>query len=302
MRLLPRVLALACALLSLTQAAQAGVNVVTTTQDLAALTQAVGGTNVTVSAIARGDMDPHFVDAKPSYMVKLAGAQLVVAVGMDLEVGWLPSLLTGARNPKIQPGTPGYLDASRSITPIDVPSGTIDRARGDLHPQGNPHYWLDPENGRKVARAIAARLEQLDAPHAAAYRANLAAFEAQLTTKEAQWAQAMAPLKGTNVIGYHSTFNYLARAYGLNVVGFVEPKPGIPPTPAHTLEVAGIVRKQAVKFVLVEPYHKATDAEPAIRGTGARVIPLPTSVGGAPNVTTYLDLIDTLVKRLTTPA
>jgi zinc/manganese transport system substrate-binding protein len=299
MSTLTRTFGVAAALLTFTPAAYANVNVVTTTQDLAALTQAVGGSNVTVAYIARGDMDPHFVDAKPSYMLKLSSAQLVVAVGMELEVGWLPSLLTGSRNPKVATGTPGYLDASTAITPIEVPSGTIDRSRGDLHPQGNPHYWLNPENGRKVAHAIEARLEQLDPANASAYKANLATFDSQLTAKEAQWTSQMAGLKGTNIIGYHSTFDYFAAAYGLNVVGFVEPKPGIPPTPQHTLELAALAKSSSVKLVLVESYHNPADAGPIASASGAKVVTVPSSVGGAANVNTYFDLFDTLVHTLT---
>ena len=298
--LLRSFLALALALLALVAPeARAGVNVVTTTQDLAALTQAVGGANVSVSWIARGDLDPHFVDAKPSYMLKLASANLVVCVGMDLEAAWLPSLVTGSRNPKIVPGSPGYLDASTAITPIEVPSGTIDRSRGDLHPMGNPHYWLDPENGRKVAHAIAARLAQLDPGNAGAYQANVAAFDAQLSQKEAAWSQQMARLRGVPVVGYHSTFDYFAKAYGLEVIGFVEPKPGIPPTPAHTLELAAAAKSRGAKAILVEPYHNPADAGPIANASGAKVLTLPTSVGGVSGVNTYFDLFDTLVRTLT---
>ena len=285
--------------LALSSAASAAVNVVTTTQDLAALTEAVGGANVKVTYIARGDMDPHFVEAKPSYMVKLSSAQLVVSVGMELEVGWLPSLLAGARNPKVQPNTPGYLEASGAITPIEVPSGSIDRSRGDLHPQGNPHYWLNPENGRKVAHLIEARLEQLDPANAAAYKANLATFDSALSQKESAWTQKMAPLKGTAVIGYHSTFDYFLTAYGLSIVGFVEPKPGIPPTPAHTLELMNTAKSKGVKLIVVEPYHKAADAQPIANASGAKVLSLPTSVGARPEIKTYIDLIDALVTTVT---
>lgn len=282
--------------------ASAAVNVVATTQDLASLTEAVGGSNVSVSYIARGDLDPHFIEAKPSYMVKLSSANLLVAVGLDLEVGWLPSLVTGSRNPRIAAGTAGYLDASAAIKPIEVPSGSIDRSQGDLHPGGNPHYWMNPENGRKVARLIEQRLELLDAAHATDYKANLARFEATLTSKEAQWTAALAPLRGTAVIGYHPTFDYFAAAYGFNVVGFVEPKPGIPPTPRHSLELAATARSSGVKYVWVEPYHNADDARAIASGAGARVVTLPTSVGGLSGVNTYTDLFDTLVRLLTTGA
>jgi len=289
----------ALAMLFATHPAAAAVKVVTTTQDLAAIVQAVGGSDVTVSSIARGDLDPHFVDAKPSFMVKLASADLVVCVGLELEIGWLPSLLTGSRNPKVQPGAAGYLDASAAVSPIEKPTGAIDRSRGDIHPLGNPHYWLDPENGRKVARLVAQKLSSLDAAHAADYTANLASFEATLTQKEAAWSAKLAPLKGAAVVGYHSTFDYLCAAYGMNVVGFVEPKPGIPPTPAHTLEIAQKAKDSGAKLVLVEPYHNPSGAQPIADSSGAKVVVVPTSVGSATGIDTYFDLFDHIVSTVT---
>ncbi|MFZ5478030.1 MAG: metal ABC transporter substrate-binding protein [Myxococcota bacterium] len=279
--------------------AHAAVKVVTTTQDLAAITKDVGGALVEVSWIARGDLDPHFVEAKPSYMVKLASANLVVAVGMELEVAWLPSLIIGARNPKVAPGMPGYLDASTAIEPIEVPTGTIDRSRGDLHPLGNPHYWLDPENGRLVARAIAKRLQQLDPASAASYQKNLATFEEKLTARLSEWAARTASLKGTAVVGYHATFDYFARRFGLKVVGFVEPKPGIPPSPAHVLEVSQAAKAAGAKWIFVEPYHNPADAQPVASASGAKVLALPTSVGAEASIVTYFDLFDTIVRKLT---
>lgn len=279
--------------------AYAAVQVVTATQDLAELTAEVGGADVVVSTIARGDLDPHFIDAKPSFMVKLASADLVVVVGMELEVGWMPALLTGARNAKVQPGARGYLDASTAITPIEVPTGSMDRSRGDLHPQGNPHYWLDPENGRRIARVIEARLIELDPAHAVDYQRNLGAFEAKLTQKETEWAAKMAPLKDASVVGYHSTYDYFCVRYGLKVVGFVEPKPGIPPTPAHTLELGAAAKAAGAKFVLVEPFHNPSDATPIATASGAKVVTVPSAVGGLADVKTYFDLFDRIVFTLT---
>ncbi len=286
--------ALALLLASLRPAA-AAVNVVTTTQDLASIVEAVGGADVSVSYITRGDLDPHFVDAKPSFMVKLAGADLVVCVGLELEVGWLPSLLTGSRNPKVQPGAAGYLDASAAVSAIEKPTGAIDRSRGDIHPLGNPHYWLDPENGRKVARLVAQKLTALDGAHASDYTANLAAFESTLTEKESGWNAKMAPLRGANVVGYHSTFDYFCTAYGVTVIGFVEPKPGIPPTPAHTLEISARAKEAGAKLVLVEPYHNPSGARSIAAAAGAKVVVVPTSVGSASGIDTYFDLFDHIV-------
>jgi len=290
---------LALAMLFAAHPAAAAVKVVTTTQDLAAIVEAVGGSDVTVSSIARGDLDPHFVDAKPSFMVKLASADLVVCIGLELEIGWLPSLLTGSRNPKVQPGAAGYLDASAAISPIEKPTGAIDRSRGDIHPLGNPHYWLDPENGRKVARLVAQKLTSLDAAHSADYAKNLATFESTLTEKEATWKAKMAPLQGANVVGYHSTFDYLCAAYGMNVVGFVEPKPGIPPTPAHTLEISTKAKDAGAKRVFVEPYHNPSGAQPIADASGAKIVIVPTSVGSATGIETYFDLFDHIVAVIT---
>ncbi len=290
---------IALALFLISSPAHAAVRVVTSTQDLASLTQEVGGNLVTLQYIARGDLDPHFLDAKPSFMVKLANADLVIAVGMDLEVGWLPSLLAGSRNPRIQVGTQGYLDASTGIRPIEVPTGSMDRSRGDLHSQGNPHYWLDPENGRGIARVIAARLKLLDPAHAADYTHNLAVFEQRLTTKEAEWASRMAPLRGASVIAYHATFDYLFNRYGMRLIGFVEPKPGIPPTPAHTLDLSAKAKAAGVKWVLVEPFHSVGSARTIASASSARVLQVPTSVGAEADIRTWFDLLDHIVRLFT---
>ena len=298
-RLSPLLVLLFVSLLALPRPALAALRVVTTTQDLAAITSAVGGDLVQVDAISRGDLDPHFIDAKPSFMVKLSKADLVVSIGMDLEVGWLPSLIAGARNPKLASGGLGALDASATVSRIEVPTGSIDRSRGDLHGQGNPHYWLDPENGRAVARAVAARLGQLDPAHTADFAARLKTFEEALTAAEARWARAMEPLRGVAVIGYHSTFNYFCARYGLRVVGFVEPKPGIPPSPAHTLELGAKGAQERARVILVEPYHDPGDARPIAKASGAKVVTAPTSVGAEASIVTYIDLFDALVRALT---
>lgn len=277
----------------------AAVKVVTTTEDLAALAREVGGTRIDVSAIARGDLDPHFVEPKPSYMVKLSTADLVVSVGLDLEIGWLGSLIQGARNPRIQTGSKGFLDASVAIEPIGVPTGTVDRSKGDVHPQGNPHYWLDPENGRAVARLIAGRLTQLDPANAAAYQESLADFERRLDVKKAEWATKMAPLRGAKVVAYHRTFDYFTTFYGMETVGFVEPRPGIPPTPSHTLQLASAAKAAGARFIFVEPYHDPSNAGPIATASGAKVVVLPTSVGAEAQIESYFDLYDAIVRRLT---
>ncbi len=278
--------------------AHAALKVITSTQDAAALARAVGGDRLEARALAKGFQDPHFLEAKPTYMVELNRADLVIAIGLDLEVGYLPSLINGARNDRIRQSEPGYLDLSAVITPIEVLS-TADRSQGDIHPTGNPHYWLDPENGRLMARAIAARLTQLDPAGKDAFSANLAAFEKQLDEKEAGWARAMAPLAGKPIIAYHRSWNYFAQRYKLDVVGFVEPKPGIPPTPSHTLEVIKLAIAKDVRLVLMENYYDTRPAKLIESKSKAKLVVAPSSVGGTDEVKTYFDLFDALVGALT---
>lgn len=271
--------------------------VVTTTEDPAALTRAVGGERVEVTALAKGYQDPHFLDAKPSYMVLLHKADLVEVIGLELEAGYLGALLSGARNDALMPGQQGYLDLSQAIRPLEVASGA-DRAQGDIHPNGNPHYWLDPENGRLMARAIAARLVALDPDGKATYNGNLAAFETALTAKQADWAQRMAPLRGAPIVTYHRSWSYFVARYGLTVVGFVEPKPGVPPAPMHTLELIKLIEAQKVKVILMEAFYDRRVPDLIAQKTPVHVAAVPNSVGGEEQVHTYLDLFETIVATL----
>ena len=292
MRTIDRLSLLATSLLPL--AALAALNVVTTTQDPAAITRAIGGDRVNVTTLCKGFQDPHFLDAKPSYMVALHRSDLVESIGLELEIGYLPTLVTGARNDKILPGQPGFLDLSRSISPMEV-IATADRGQGDVHPNGNPHYWLDPENGRLMARAIAARLTELDPDGKAAYAQNLAAFEKALTAKEAEWEKRMAPLRDEKVVTFHRSWSYFARRFGLNVIGHVEPKPGIPPSPAHTLELIKLMRSQGVKLIAMENFYDRRTPDLVADKAGAKVINVPISVGGDEGLSTYFDLFDRIV-------
>jgi zinc/manganese transport system substrate-binding protein len=288
--------AVAGAVLTVAVPARAALRVVTTTTDLGDLTRAVGGDRVQVETLCQGTQDPHYVQARPSYMVTLSRADLLIAVGLELEVGWLPLLIQGARNPSINPGSAGYLEGASAVTPIEVPVGPIDRSHGDIHPHGNPHYWLDPDNGRRVAAAIAARLAQLDPDNAAYFEANLEAFEARMDAASARWDAAMAPYRGTPIASYHRTFNYFLERYGLVGVGYLEERPGIPPAPAH---LAGLIRRmqaEDVRLIFHESFFDAATSEMVARRSGARVLPLPTSVGGAPGVDSYERLFDHLVE------
>jgi zinc/manganese transport system substrate-binding protein len=277
---------------SFATAASAAVKVIATTEDLAALVREVGGDRVTVEALARGYQDPHFVEAKPSFILKLHAADLLVLVGRELEVAWLPALITQSRNARIQPGGPGYLDASLNARILDVPTGQITRAMGDVHPQGNPHYWLEPGNGRRMAQAIQQKLASLSAGDAAYFSQRYADFDRRLTEAEKRWQSTIAPYKGLKIVTYHRSWPNFADAFGLEVVGYVEPKPGIPPSPSHTLGLIQEMKRQNIKIILVEPYFDLKTPNSIARDTGAQVLVMPPSVGGVKEVTDYFRLFD----------
>jgi zinc/manganese transport system substrate-binding protein len=280
--------------------ANAALKVVTSTEDLASIVKEVGGDKVTVDALAKGYQDPHFVEAKPSFILKLHSADLLVAVGRELEIGWLPPLITQSRNPKIQPGSPGYLDASATARILDIPTGQITRAMGDVHPQGNPHYWLDPDNGRRIAQAVQNKLSELSRADAAYFAQRYADFDRRLGEGEKRWKAAMAPYKGVKIVTYHRSWPNFASAFGLDVIGYVEPKPGIPPSTAHTIDLIAEMKRQQVKVILVEPYFDLKTPQSIGRETGAEVLLMPPSVGGVPQVTDYLKLFDYDVNLLVT--
>jgi zinc/manganese transport system substrate-binding protein len=275
------------------------LNVVGTTEDMAALAREVGGDRISVDAIAKGYQDPHFVDPKPSFLLKLQKADLLIVVGRQLEIGWLPPLITQSRNPRIQIGAPGYLDASLAAEILEIPTTEVTRAMGDVHPVGNPHYWLDPENGRRVTREILQKLSELDAAGAAYFAQRESDFERRLTDAEKIWEAKMAPYHGAKVVTYHNSWPNFAKRFGLRVVGYVEPKPGIPPTPSHTLELIGYMKRENVKVILVEPYFDLRTPDSIARQTGAQVVVLLPSVGGVKEVTTYFQLFDYDINLLT---
>ncbi|MBI5709516.1 MAG: zinc ABC transporter substrate-binding protein [Candidatus Eisenbacteria bacterium] len=284
------------AIAALTRPAQAAakpLSVVTTTADLAAIAREVGGDGVAVVSLAAGYQDPHFVDAKPSYMVTLKRADLFVEVGRDLEVGWAPGLLNGARNPRILPGAPGFVDGSSQVQVIEIPSA-VSRAQGDIHPFGNPHYWLDPANGAGIARGIRDGLARVDGANAALYAARCADFEKRLAAATARWqerAQALG-LAGMKVVTYHRSWSYFARAFGLHVVDFVEPKPGIPPSPNHVQDLVNGMKRDGVRLLLMEPYFDEKLAAKISRDTGVPLAIVPTSVGAEPAIRSIFDLFD----------
>jgi zinc/manganese transport system substrate-binding protein len=278
--------------------ASAAIKVVTTTEDLAALAREVGGDRVKVESIARGYQDPHFVEAKPSFILKLHDADLLVVVGRELEIGWLPPLITQSRNAKIQAGADGYLDASLTARILDIPTGAVTRAMGDVHPQGNPHYWLDPGNGRRIAEAIRQKLARMSPADADFFASRFADFDGRLREAEKRWDAAMTPFKGTKIVTYHRSWPNFCERFGLDVIGYVEPRPGIPPSPSHTLELMQEMKRQQVKILLVEPYFDLKTPLAIGRETGAKVLVLPPSVGGEKEITTYTGLFDYDVERL----
>jgi zinc/manganese transport system substrate-binding protein len=280
------------AFFALAAPAAAKVRVVSSLQDFASLAEAVGGNRIETFALAKGYQDPHFVDAKPSFILKLSNADVLIVAGLELEIGYLPPLIDQSRNDKIRQGSRGYLDASIGCDILQRPTQQVTRAMGDVHPYGNPHYWTDPENGRVIARAIAARLTELDPTGRADYAKNLAAFETKLSEKEKEWDVKMAPYAGTKIVTFHDSWPNLAKHFRLVIAGHVEPKPGIPPTPSHTLEIVNLIRTEKIPLILVEPYFDTKTPKAIASQTGAVVVTFYPSVGGVPEIKDYFGLFD----------
>lgn len=285
-------------LLAVTLPAQAALNVVATTQDLAAIAQAVGGRHVAVASLTPGGSDPHFAEAKPSMIRRAHDADLLLAVGAGLEVGWLPALLQAARNPRILPGADGHLDVSLSIKLLDKPVGPVSRADGDVHLEGNPHYWLDPESGLVIAASIAARLKQLDPAHVADYEKQLTLFTDELRARLRGWRERLAWLKGQPVISYHKSFVYLAHTFGFRIVAEIEPKPGIPPSAAHLKQLVERIRAQNVRMLIIEPFYERRSAAYLTEHAGIKTALVPQSVGAEAGIKNYFDLFDAIVTSL----
>ena len=269
----------------------AQINVVTSLPDLASIAKLVGGDQVDAFAIATGFQNPHFVDPKPSYILKLAHADVFVTVGLDLEIGWTPPLLNSARNAKIQKGGDGYCDASIGVRLLQVPV-SASREQGDIHIYGNPHYWLDPLNGKIIAGNIFETLVRVDPDHRSLYEANLKKFDETIDVKTRVWVEKMRPYAGTKVIAYHNEWPYFEQRFGLEIVDFLEPKPGIPPTPSQLLKVINEMKRDHIKIIITSPYFRTESADLVARNTGARVVALATSVGANDQIKTYYDLFD----------
>ncbi len=294
------VLALAVVLLTSSAFAQpAKLTVVTTTSDLASITNEVGGDLVSVTAIARGYQDPHFVEPKPSFLLLLQKADLLEVIGLDLEIGWLPPLLEQSRNGKIRPGSAGYLDVSRGVEILDRPTGAVNRSMGDVHPMGNPHYWLDPANAVRIAIQIEKKLEELRPANAAVFQTRLNDFKRKMNEANKKWTAQLAPYKGRKIVTYHNSWPHFTRRYGLDVVGYVEPKPGVPPSPSHLFDLITMMKAQSVKVIVMEPYFDHKTPQAVADKTGAQLVVLYPSVGGAKSGTDdYFQLFDTNITAL----
>ncbi len=273
------------------------LNVVATTPDLAAVAREIGGDAIIVTALAKPTEDPHFVDAKPSHLVTLNRADVLIEGGAELELGWLPPLLDNARNARIASGAPGRIVASQGIAMLEVPT-TFDRSKGDVHSLGNPHFLLDPLNVKIIAAQIAAHLGQVDPASASAYQANLKRFDDRVDHKLVEWKKKLEPFRDAKIVTYHKDFVYLAERFDLEIVEELEPKPGIAPSPAHLAKVVSTMQAKKAYVILVQPYQNRKTAETVARQTGATVLDVPQQPGAVPNTATYFELMDHLVSTL----
>lgn len=274
------------------------IKVVTTTTDMKSITELIGGNKVTVSSIATGYQNPHFVDPKPSYIIGLSNADMFVTVGLDLETGWSPQLLSSSRNTKIQKGAAGYVDASTGVGLLQVPS-SVNRGEGDIHIYGNPHYWLDPMNGKVIARNITNGLERVDPANKNFYEANLSAFYKRIDDKMKEWQAKMQSFKGAKIIAYHNEWVYFETRFGLRIVDFMEPKPGIPPSPSQLVKVIKEIKADNIKVIISSPYFTTSSSDVVSKQTGVKKLTLATSVGGFDSIKNYFDLFDYDINQLT---
>jgi ABC-type Zn uptake system ZnuABC Zn-binding protein ZnuA len=276
----------------------ADLKVATSLTDLASVAQLVGGKHVTAQSLCRGFEDPHFVPAKPSLMKAIQHADVFVSVGLELDAGWLPLVLPGSRNPKIQPGSKGFVDASEGVDVLEKPNGTVSRAEGDVHPLGNPHYYADPKTLEVVADHLADVFSKLDPPNAADYAANAKAFDQKMEASLVKWTQEMAPYKGSQVVTYHKNFVYFAQRFGLKEFGTVEPKPGIPPNPRFLSDLADRMKKEGVKAVLYQAYYNADPGNQLAKRTGGVSVEIATECGGVPGTDDVFSKFDKLVSSV----
>jgi zinc/manganese transport system substrate-binding protein len=292
-----KILLILSAILSVAFSAHAKLKVVATLPDLGSLAREIGGEKIDLSVLAKPTEDSHFVDARPSFVVQLRDADVLIDGGAELEIGWLPPLLQNARNPKIDVGKPGRVQASQGVRLMNVPSSAT-RAAGDVHVLGNPHFVADPIIAKTVALHIAQAFSAVDAANASAYDANYKKFEATINAKLQEWGAAMLPFKGQNVVAYHDSWPYFAHRFGVNIDTFLEPKPGIPPSPSHLAGVIEKMKAQKMKAIIIEPFHDRKIAERVASATGAKVVDFAQYPGGLPGTDSYVKLIDKLIANL----
>jgi zinc/manganese transport system substrate-binding protein len=288
---------MAAALLAVVSPAYAVLNVFATVPEWGALAEELGGDKVKIYAATNALQDPHHVEAKPSLIARARTADLVVATGAELEIGWLPLVTQQAGNPAIQPGKPGYFEAATYVMMLEKPT-RLDRAEGDVHPGGNPHIQTDPRNIAKVAAGLAARLAQLDPPNAAYYQSRYKAFTERWSAAIANWEKQAAPLRGTPVVVQHKAFTYLEEWLGLREIAALEPKPGVEPTTAHLSEVLALLQRQPAKMVLRAAYQSGRASEWIAERTKLAVVVLPFTVGGDDAAKDLYGLFDDTIARL----
>ena len=276
----------------------ADLKVATSLTDLASVAQFVGGKHVTAQSLCRGFEDPHFVPAKPSLMKAIQHADVYVSTGLELDSGWLPLVLPGSRNPKIQSGTKGFVDASEGVNVLEKPSGTVSRAEGDVHPLGNPHYYADPKALEVVADHLAQVFSDLDPGNATDYSANAKAFDEKMEAHLSKWEKQMEPYKGASIVAYHKNFIYFADRFGLKLFGTVEPKPGIPPAPHHIGELAEAMKKAGVKVVVYQPYYNADACHQVAERAGGVAVEVPLEAGGLPGTDDVFSKFDSMVSTM----
>jgi zinc/manganese transport system substrate-binding protein len=293
-----KILSILSGLALIGSAAQAKLNVVATTGDLGSIAREIGGDKIELTTLGKPTEDPHFVDAKPSFIVKLNHADVVVEGGAELEIGWLPALLDQARNSKIVNGAPGHISCAPGVPLMDVPA-TLDRSRGDIHAAGNPHYIVAPSNAKIVAQNIADGLSANDPKSAEVYHANLKKFDDEIDAKLVEWHKTLAPFQGQSVVAYHDSWPYFAKEFGLKIDLFLEPKPGIPPSPAHLAEVIGRMKEENARVIIVDPYLNRKTAETVAHHTGAQVVDVTQFPGGIKGTEGgYIQMEDYLVNAL----
>lgn len=289
---------LATAALCITaQTAFAKLNVVTTTPDLAAIAREIGAEKVEVSSLAKPTEDPHFVDAKPGFITKVNRADVLIEGGAELEEGWLGPLLAGARNARIRGGAPGRIIGNAGVKMLGVP-GTLDRSRGDIHAAGNPHYLVDPANAKIVAANITEAFCKVDNASSESYRANLRRFQDTIDARLAEWQKKLARHKGAHLVAYHDSWPYFAERFGLKIELFLEPKPGIPPTPSHIASLVEKMRERNVRAILVDVHLNRRHAESLASKTRSVVVPVSHFPGGLKGTNSYVELMDHLVNSV----